>query len=77
MKVAFAQNETEAEMIQGILRDQGIPSMTRKPEGSFMTDLFAMGSRDIIVPAAAEEKAIEILDSHRRDPDDTDDLPGS
>ena len=59
--VAFAANQTEADLIQGILREEGIPSLTQKPEGSFLTDLFAMGPRHIVVPASAEEKAKKIL----------------
>lgn len=60
--VAFAANQTEADLIQGILREEGIPSMTRKPSGSFLTDLFAIGPRHVVVPASAEEKAKEILE---------------
>jgi len=74
VQVAFAANQTEADLIQGILREEGIPSMTRKPEGSFLTDLFAIGPRHVVVPAAAEERAREILaDLESSDQD----LPGS
>ena len=61
VEVAFAANQTEADLIQGILREEGIPSMTRKPEGHFLTDLFQIGPRHVIVPASAGEKAKEIL----------------
>lgn len=74
VEVAFAANQTEADLIQGILREEGIPSMTRKPEGSFLTDLFAIGPRHVVVPAAAEEKAKKILADLESDQDQ---LPGS
>lgn len=62
VEVAFAANQTEADLIQGILREEGIPSMTKKPNGSFLTDLFAIGPRHVVVPASAEEKAKKILE---------------
>lgn len=59
--MALASNQTEADLIQAILKEEGIPSITRKPNGTFLTDLFGIGPRNILVPAAAEEKAKEIL----------------
>ncbi|MGK2931289.1 MAG: DUF2007 domain-containing protein [Solirubrobacterales bacterium] len=59
--MALASNQTEADLIQSILKEEGIPSITRKPNGTFLTDLFGIGPRNILVPAAAEEKAKEIL----------------
>lgn len=70
--VAFAANQTEADLIQGILREEGIPSMTRKPEGQFLTDLFAIGPRHVVVPASAEEEAKKILE----DLEEAEPLPG-
>ncbi|MGK2954576.1 MAG: DUF2007 domain-containing protein [Solirubrobacterales bacterium] len=72
VQVAFADNKTEAELIQGILREEGIPSITRKPNGTFLTDLFGIGAREILVPAAAEEKAGKILE----DVEQAEPLPG-
>lgn len=72
VEVAFAANQTEADLIQGILREEGIPSMTKKPNGSFLTDLFAIGPRHVVVPASAEEKAKKILEEAEA----TDPLPG-
>ncbi|MDQ2700232.1 MAG: DUF2007 domain-containing protein [Actinomycetota bacterium] len=62
MKVAFANNATEADLVQGILREEGIPSITRKPNGTFLTDLFGIGAREILVPAAAEDHALQVLE---------------
>ena len=61
VKVAFADNRSESDLIQGILKEDGIPSITRKPNGTFLTDLFGMGAREIYVPAAAEENAKQLL----------------
>jgi hypothetical protein len=74
VEVAFASNQAEADMIQGILKDEGIPSLTRKPNGSFLTDLFAMGPRHIVVPASAGEKAKAILADYENVPESS--LPG-
>lgn len=62
VEVAFAANQTEADLIQGILREEGIPSMAKKPRGTFLTDPFAMGPRLVVVPARAGEKAKKILE---------------
>lgn len=75
VKVAFADNVTESDLIQGILKDEGIPSITRKPNGTFLTDLFGTGAREILVPAAAEEEAKRILAEYEDAPGDS--LPGS
>ena len=74
VQVAFANNAAEAELIQGILRDEGIPSITRKPNGTFLTDLFGIGAREIMVPAAAETHAARILADYENVPKE--DLPG-
>lgn len=74
VEVAFAANQTEADMIQGILKEEGIPSMTKKPNGSFLTDLFAIGPRHVVVPASAEEKAKQILADYKNA--DESSLPG-
>lgn len=77
VQVAFANNRTEADLVQGILREHGIPSLTRKPNGTFLTDLFGIGAREIVVPAAAEADAVRLLADLERDPGETEDLPGS
>jgi len=75
VQVAFANNVAEADLVQGILREDGIPSITRKPNGTFLTDLFGIGAREILVPAAAEERARDLLKSLEIDSDD--ELPGT
>jgi hypothetical protein len=61
VKVAFAGNLAEAEMIQGILLDQGIPSFQRRSRGFDAPDFLAAGPRDILVSQAAEEDALSLL----------------
>lgn len=77
VKVAYAADQAEAEMIQGILREEGIPSVTSKPKDTFLTDLFAMGPRNIMVPASAEAKARQLLAEYRQDPEEDETLPGT
>jgi glutaredoxin len=61
VKVAWARNLSEAELIQGILLDQGIPSVQRRSRGFDVPDFLAAGPRDILVPEAAGSDARELL----------------
>jgi hypothetical protein len=60
-KVAWAHNQAEAELIQGLLREQGIPSVERRAPD--VPDFLAAGPRDILVPEPAAERARELLGS--------------
>jgi hypothetical protein len=57
VKVAWASNLAEAELLQGMLLDQGIPSSERRTRGFDVPDFLAGGPRDILVPEAAYEDA--------------------
>jgi hypothetical protein len=61
VKVAFARNLAEAQLIQGILLEEGIPSFERRTRGFDVPDFLAAGPRDILVPQAASEGARELL----------------
>jgi len=61
VKVAWARNLSEAELIQGILLDQGIPSSERRARGFDVPDFLAGGPRDILVPEAAYETARDLV----------------
>jgi Putative prokaryotic signal transducing protein len=61
VKVAFAQNLAEAQLIQGMLLEEGIPSFERRSRGFDVPDFLAAGPRDILVPEAAYEAARELL----------------
>jgi hypothetical protein len=60
-KVAVAQNLAEAQMIQGILLEEGIPSYERRSRGFDVPDFLAAGPRDILVPEAGYEAARALL----------------
>ncbi|MGH2954051.1 MAG: hypothetical protein ACRDK9_08530 [Solirubrobacterales bacterium] len=61
VKAGFATNLAEAELIQGILLEEGIPSVQRRTRGFDVPDFLAAGPRDILVPQAAEETARALL----------------
>jgi Putative prokaryotic signal transducing protein len=61
VKVAFASNLAEAQLIQGILLEEGIPSFERRSRGFDVPDFLAAGPRDILVPDAAAEAARALL----------------
>jgi phage major head subunit gpT-like protein len=60
VKVAFALNQMEAEMIQGLLGEHGIPSMVQRTIDN--PEFLAAGPRQILVPEAAAEDAREVLE---------------
>jgi len=61
VRVAGGRNQAEAELIQGILLDQGIPSILRRTRGFDVPDFLAAGPRDILVPQAAAQDALALL----------------
>ena len=61
VKVGFARNLAEAQLIQGILLEEGIPSYERRSRGFDVPDFLAGGPRDILVPGAAAEAASSLL----------------
>ncbi len=61
MRVAGARNQAEAEFIQGLLLEEGVPSMLRRSAGFDVPDFLAAGPRDILVPQSGVATAREIL----------------
>jgi hypothetical protein len=61
VKVAYARNQAEAEFIQGLLLEEGVPSMLRRSAGFDVPDFLAAGPRDVLVPEAAVMTAREVL----------------
>jgi hypothetical protein len=61
VQVISAANQAEAEMIQGMLLEEGVPSMVRRARGSDVPDFLAAGRRDILVPASGALTAREVL----------------
>jgi hypothetical protein len=62
VKVAYGQNQAEAEMIQGLLSEHGIPSMLKRAAGFDVPDFLAAGPRQILVAEQAAEQAREVLE---------------
>jgi hypothetical protein len=61
VKVAFARNQVEAEMLQGLLAEAGIPSVLQRSFGFDNPDFLASGPRDVMVNQGAAKRAREVL----------------
>lgn len=61
VKVAYAANLPEAELIQGMLRQEQIPSMVRRNGAFDLPDFIAAGGRDVLVPVSQADRARELL----------------
>jgi len=61
VRVAFARNQAEAELLQGLLLDSGIPSVLKRAGGFDNPDFLAAGPHDIWVNVAHEEEAKRML----------------
>ena len=61
MRVAGGRNQAEAEFIQNILLEEGVPSMLRRTAGFDVPDFLAAGPRDVMVPLAGAEAARDVL----------------
>jgi pimeloyl-ACP methyl ester carboxylesterase len=61
IRVTGARSLADGEMIQGILLDQGIPSLLRRARGFDVPDFLASGPRDVLVPESGFETAHELL----------------
>jgi uncharacterized protein YbaR (Trm112 family) len=61
VRVAGARNQAEAEFIQGLLLEEGVPSLLRRSAGFDVPDFLAAGPRDVLVPASGVGTAREIL----------------
>jgi Putative prokaryotic signal transducing protein len=62
VKVAWAAQQTEAELIQGLLSEHGIPSMLRRAAGFDVPDFLAAGPREVMVAEELAEQAREVLE---------------
>jgi hypothetical protein len=61
VRVTVASNQAEAEFIQGLLLEEGIPSTLRRSAGFDVPDLLAAGPRDVLVAASGLPAAREVL----------------
>jgi hypothetical protein len=61
VRVAFARHQAEAELIQGLLLEEGVPSIVKRSMGFDVPDFLASGPRDIFVPASGADVARDVL----------------
>jgi hypothetical protein len=61
VRVAGGRNQAEAEFIQGLLLEEGIPSLLRRSPGFDVPDFLAAGPRDVLVPDSGAEVARDVL----------------
>ena len=61
VRVAGGRNQAEAELIQGLLLEWGVPSVLRRTAGFDVPDFLAAGPRDVLVPEAGAQTAREVL----------------
>ena len=61
VRVVGGRNQAEAELIQGLLLEEGVPSMLRRSRGFDVPDMLAAGPRDVMVPASGASAARDVL----------------
>lgn len=61
VRVAGGRHQAEAELIQGMLLEEGVPSLLRRAAGFDVPDMLAAGPRDVLVPQAGAEVARDVL----------------
>ena len=59
--VATGRQQPEAEFIQMLLLEEGVPSTLRRTAGFDVPDMLAAGPRDVLVPESGLEVAREVL----------------
>lgn len=60
-RVATARQQPEAELIQMLLLEEGVPSTVRRAAGFDVPDFLAAGPRDVLVPESGLSVAREVL----------------
>ena len=61
IRVAGGRNQPEAELIQNILLEEGVPSVLRRSAGFDVPDFLAAGPRDVMVPESGAKVARDAL----------------
>src|SRR5215212_4426775 len=61
VKVGRANNQAEAEFLQGLLLSEGVPSVVRRGQGSDVPDFLAAGARELLVSRPNAEIARDVL----------------
>ena len=60
-RVATGRQQPEAEFIQMLLLEEGVPSTLRRTAGFDVPDMLAAGPRDVLVPESGYQTARELL----------------
>jgi pimeloyl-ACP methyl ester carboxylesterase len=61
VRVAGGRNQAEAELIQNLLIEEGVPSLLRRTRGFDVPDFLAAGPRDVMVPESGAQAAHDVL----------------
>jgi hypothetical protein len=61
VKVGFGRTQAEAEMLQGLLSEVGIPSVLKRTMGFDAPEFFASGPHDVFVNLRDAKRAREVL----------------
>ena len=61
VRVAIGRQQPEAELIQNLLLEEGVPSTLRRTRGFDVPEMLAAGPRDVLVPESGVETAREVL----------------
>ena len=61
VRVAVGRQQPEAELIQNLLLEEGVPSTLRRTRGFDVPEMLAAGPRDVLVPRTGVEVAREVL----------------
>jgi hypothetical protein len=61
VRVAGGRHQAEAELIQNLLLEEGVPSMLRRSAGFDVPDFLAAGPRDVLVPESGAQAARDML----------------
>ncbi len=61
VRVVGARNQVEAEFVQNLLLEEGVPSMLRRSAGFDVPDFLTAGPRDVLVPQSGVPAARDVL----------------
>jgi hypothetical protein len=61
VRVTSVRHQAEAELVQGMLLEEGVPSLVRRTGGMDVPDMMFAGARDVLVPQAGYEVARQVL----------------
>ena len=62
VKVGSAPNETSALLMEGVLKDAGIPALVRRGAGFDNPDFLSAGPRGVLVPDPALGESRQLLE---------------